>query len=180
MPGKKDIEPKAEPKPLTPKQQLFIASYTDPSSDTFGIAYKSVEKAYGLKNGSAAVQGTQLLKNNNIQAAIEARMAQYGAGLDVRLEKIADIIVGRHRTEGIIEHTDADGTVTHRQRTSLGPRPIDVLKASDMIAKLDGTYEKHKLARDIASKEYSRLAKKYDPERTVKTGGRGKRHGGGM
>jgi len=161
---------------LKPKQIAFIESYTNPDSDTYSNASKSVEKAYGYSNGSARAFGSKLLTNNNVQAAVEARMAQYGAGLDVRLSKIADIIVGRHRTEGEITHLDADGHITHTQRTALAPRPIDVLKAADMIAKLDGTYNQQRLVRDIASKEYARLARKYDPERGArKTGARGKR-----
>lgn len=62
---------------LNPMQAKFVLAYTDLSegSETYGVVGKSA-KAAGYSPKSCHVQGSQLLRNPKIQAAIQERKEQ--------------------------------------------------------------------------------------------------------
>ena len=81
----------ATPPKITPKQQRFVASFTDPKSPGFSNATRSAQAAgYRGEPGSnqLAVQGHANLHNPNVRLAIEAALDREGCTIELGARRL--------------------------------------------------------------------------------------------
>lgn len=89
--GQKDPTRAVTPPRLTPKQQRFVASFTDPESPGFSNATRSAQTAgYRGEPGSnqLAVQGHANLRNPDVRLAIEAALDRAGCTIELGAKRL--------------------------------------------------------------------------------------------
>ncbi len=157
---------------LTLKQQAFIDNYINPDSPTYSNGKQSVIQAYGYDNpNSASVTASNLLTNTKVLSEMDRLLDELNMGAKVRLQSINSIMTGKHTQKTTTTTTDAEGK-KYRAVTVKAPTASDVLKSIDLLARIDGTYDKNKVKADLVSTELKGLIKKHREELTPKQGKR--------
>ena len=140
----------------------FIRHYTDPDGGTYGNGRQSALKA-GYGNGDptqAEVYASKLLRTDKVMNEVDAILESRGAGIQVRLELLADIAMGKRQTETKTLTTSLDGkgniteteaTVTHDTTNQ------DVIKGNEILNRMNGHYEKTKAVGDAMSSELKQI-----------------------
>lgn len=103
---------------------------------------------------SAATHGTRVLQQAKESGQLDQWTRQYHETTRVRIKKLESVALGEYENHSVIEHEDDTGKVTHRQRTVSNPNATAVVRANDVLAKLDGTYAQQAIARDAISADY--------------------------
>jgi len=108
---------------LNTKQQYFIDIYTDPKSKTFGNITRSYMQAYNCKKeNSAAVSGSQLLRNPKIITEYERLAAECGLSSKVRMNALSSIVSGNYRQKTVKhkytyhDEDQADGSIKRKRK----------------------------------------------------------------
>lgn len=119
---------------LNLKQQLFVQYYIDHSSPTFGNGFQSYKKAYGTTNDAAAMAcACRLLGKVMIQNAMTEEMAKMDMGVDVRIDKLAEILRGDHVTRKTVVNKDGSGCIIEST-----PSVGDIIRVVNVINRLEG------------------------------------------
>jgi hypothetical protein len=93
MKEKKEPTRHATPPKITPKQQGFVASFTDPKSRGFGNATRAAEAAgyRGEPGGNQlAVQGHVNLHNSNVRTAIAEALDKAGCTIELGARRLRE------------------------------------------------------------------------------------------
>ncbi len=172
-PGKGQNKKKLAKK-LNLQHQQFIDNYTDiNNTDTFNNATQSYLQTYPkAQYNTAQVQSSRLLSTPMIQGSIEALIDELNMGAKVRLNTINQVLTGRHEQKTTTTSQDKDGN-EYTATTVKSPTASDTLKAVDLLAKIDGTYDKNKAKADVVSTELKELIRAQRKDLTGKQG-RGK------
>ena len=157
---------------MTLKQKGFIANITDiDNPKTFSNGTRSVMKAYNYDNTNmAAVQANNLLSNPKVQSEVDRIMHELDLGPKVRLKAIKKIVEGDH-TQTTVNTTKKGRKTLYKSTTVKSPRASDVIKAVDLLSKIDGTYDKNKAKADVVSTELKAI---FRQQRAELTGNRGR------
>jgi hypothetical protein len=113
--------------------------------------------------------GIEYLEKPLVAKNIVDRLNAANLGIEVRAEKLQSLI--SHRDIGkVVSRTqhDAAGAVTTTQH---GPSWAQVLRAIDVINRLDGSYQASSKAVDLAAEEYRQLCRRVFKDQ-AKGGGR--------
>jgi hypothetical protein len=168
--------PEKPTRPLRPREQAFVHAYADPASSTFGNGTQSyLVVAPDVGYDTARSSAVRMLANDSVSTSICDILNKANMGLEVRVDSIRRIISHKDigRTVSKVRHTE-DETIT---TTESGPGYRDVLKAVDVLNKVDGLYDRNRAAADIASTEYRSLVKRFFS--TMDKGPRRAKAGGG-
>jgi len=149
---------------LTLKEQVFVKSITDKTSDTYGKIGKSAKKAYEIdKMHTAYAVGREIASKPIVQSAIEEELEKQGIGIPFRLQVLKNILSGNHTSTAKIKrvYRDKEGNVTsvvtetRKQQAS----SKDILSANNLLNKMTGLYDKNRVKADLTGKELQRLFK---------------------
>ena len=103
-----------------------------------GCARKAYMHAYqGCKPRSADANASRLLRMANVRAAVAQELERHMLGPEPRTEALASILRREQQVERVF---DREGQLV---RTVVRSAPAsDVLRAIDLLNKMDGTYER--------------------------------------
>lgn len=149
-------------KPLSPRERVFAMAYGFPGSTTFGNAlqsYKVVSPA--ATDEVAGVGGVRMLNRDRVAMSVADIINSSGLGVEVRADSLKRIISHRDigRVVSRVKRNEEDGTV--ETVTESGPSHVATLKAIEVLNKMDGTYERGRVAADVARDEYRDLRKRF-------------------
>jgi len=155
----------AESKPLKLQHRQFINYYTNiDNKETFGNGTQSYLATYpNADYSTATVNASKLLSKTSIRSEIELLVEQMNLGNQVRLQTIKQIILSQTSQKTVTKATDKDGN-TYETVVERPPTATERLKAIDLLAKLDGTYDKNRVKADIMSSELKSIIKKHKKE----------------
>jgi hypothetical protein len=121
------------------RRRAVVKALTDPSSPTFGNQTTSYRGIYGNKTAvAAAVNASVALRQPNTALAIREEIEKQGLGIEVRVGYMKDVLQGRHRARTVTTSSKRDdGTIVVEAEHS--PRAQDVLKAVQLLDRLDGS-----------------------------------------
>lgn len=140
---------------INPRRERVLQEYTDPSSPAFGNATQATLLAYPNMNpASAKTHGHRVLSNAHETGVLDQWTKEYQDNTRVRIRVLEDVALGEHVAETTTTHKDKDGVVTHSQETASKPAAMAIVRANDVLAKLDGTYAQQQIARDAISTDY--------------------------
>lgn len=143
-------------KPLTKKQEVFVAAYTNPQSKGYLNQTESARIVTpGAKPEYAAMRGHAMMRHENVQNAVKRRLEDQGFGLDGRLKTLAEIGKGEMLVDK--EVVTKNGQVVVIQ---VKPSVKERLNAIEVANKMDGTYAQQQLDMDIARDEAAALRKR--------------------
>ena len=157
-----DISGQSPTKPLKPREQAFVKAYADPASATFGNATQSYLQAYkGVAYDTARTEGCNHLTKPYIAQSVIEVINNAGLGVEVRADSLKRIISHRDigRVVSRVKRNQEDGTV--ETVTESGPSHVATLKAIEVLNRMDGTYERGRVAADVARDEYRDLRKRF-------------------
>lgn len=141
---------------LTPKQQVFVAAYTNPGTETFMNGAKSAGVASPMLSDRYRALVAYRWKNKPaVQNAIQEQLENQGFGMDRRLQVLAEIGNGVARTTR--ETVTKTGQVVE---VEVRPSIKERLQAIDLANKIDGTYSQQKIDIEVARDEAAKLHKK--------------------
>lgn len=147
-------------KQLSPKQAIFARVFSDPESPNFLNLTRSMKEVNPrLSDDTAHTMAREYLGKPLVANSIVERLNKANLGIEVRAEKLKDII--SHRGIGkVVSHTRQldDETVTETQHN---PSWGQVLRAIDVTNKLDGSYQAANRTVDLAADEYRHLLAKH-------------------
>jgi hypothetical protein len=149
-------------KPLKPQQRIFAMAFGLPGSTTFGHGMKSYQEAYpGTSDEVAKVQASKLLTDTNVSRSVAEIINSAGLGVEVRADSLKRIISHRDigRVVSRVKRNEEEGTI--ETITESGPSHVATLKAIEVLNKMDGTYERGRVAADVARDEYRELRKRF-------------------
>lgn len=153
-------------------QQAFIQKITDENNPTtFGNGTQAYKQAYpGVKDSNVAKSAaSRLLTNVNVKNAIQAIIESKGLSIEVRIGRLKKIVKGtakrRVETFGVVRDQDGKPILDDNgkeqlklQQVTVQPVPFsDQLKAIEITNRMDGTYERVKVAGDVARSEIDAL-----------------------
>ena len=166
-------------------QTAFIQHYTAIGTTSYGNATQSYWLA---TNGScmrstASVEGCKLLKAPKVQEAIAHIQRSQGMDYQVRDARLKEIINGTHVALSEVEvqrknkdtgELETESIVTTRRTPTGG----DIIRAVDVLNKMDGTYVARQAEGSVMSAELKRMFK--DSMRDVTPPKEGTGEGGGQ
>ena len=150
---------------LNPRQALFVQYYTDPDSGTFGNGTQSALKARYTENGShevAAAQASVLLRNTKVINEVSAQLERLKAGDKVRLEVLGQILKGERRTKTKTTTStlsESGGMTVTESETEHETSNADIIRANDLLNRMNGHYDKTRAVGDAMSAELKDLLK---------------------
>lgn len=158
----------------TQKQKKMIDLFLDEKSPTFGNKTESYIKAYNNKNPNRSTQHTtavQAFKAPQASQYLQAVLHQNNCTIQDRAAQLSRILDGRFTSET----TYLDAAQEVKGKTVQGVTPSQALKAIDLLNKMDGTYTKREVEKEIAKDEYREFRKQQlrkmrntlPPQRTV-------------
>jgi phage terminase small subunit len=150
---------------MTNKQRAFIAAYTNcDNKTTYLNATQSYLSAYDANYGTASTEGRRSLLKPAIQNEIKTILEGMGIGTLVRIGKIKDIIEGKHKTKSetlqySIDKDTGEERLSSKQISISEPKASTILKAEELLFKIDGTLDKVRVEADIAKDVYKKMKK---------------------
>lgn len=160
---------KKAPQTLKPSYRVAIEAYTDPDLPTFGHKGRSGVLAFNTDNPVVGAQGmTRVLSDPLAQELIEQRLSQIGLGREVRLTSLAEVAAGVRKRKTTTRMTGVSSTgqdVDMTTETITEPSGSEIARANDVLAKIDGTYDKGKAQRDVFTTAMQDLVKRMGQKR---------------
>lgn len=153
-------------RPIRPQERVFALAFGLPDSPTFANGTQSMLKANpSLSQSVAASMASEYLDRPHVSNTIATIMQKAGLGIEVRADRLKDII--SHRDIGkVVSKTTRSEDGEAVTETTHGPGYKDMLKAIDVANKMDGLYAKNQGAVDVAVEEYRSLSKRFfQPQR---------------
>ena len=145
-----------KPRELSMRERLFIQAYTDHDSDTWLNGARSAKKSGRNRTSRGArTAGSVILARHNVRSAIEQALELRGAGLEVRMGRLADVITGSAKSYTVT--TTRNGGAETVSTVEKEPSARDVLQAVDLAAKLTGHYQQQQIDAPQAQREMDRL-----------------------
>jgi len=157
-----DIPGQTPIKPLKPREIAFVQGYANPASTTFGNATQSYASCHpNASIETARREGWETLTRPHIAQSVIETINNAGLGVEVRADSIRRIISHKDigRVVSRVKRNEEDGTV--ETVTESGPSHVATLKAIEVLNKMDGTYERGRVAADVARDEYRDLRKRF-------------------
>lgn len=171
-----DREAPAKQQTLSPTDQVFIESYTDQTGDTYLNGAQSYRKYHPtVTTKSAAVLASRKLSDVNIRAAVTAELQRIGAGQNVRLRVLHDVINGTHKKTVTTTHSCIDSSgkkVTTTTTVESTPSASERIKAIDLVNRMTGVYDGNRESAVAARQEWMRRNRRAAQEKRG-TGGSG-------
>jgi hypothetical protein len=160
-------------RPIRPRERIFAMAYGCPDSATFLNARQSYSKAFNNSNLSVcATEGHRLVNNPHVRNTITDILNKANLGVEVRADTIHSILstkdLGTTTTETVKTEDGTSKVVTRR-----APGYNHVLKAIDLVNKMDGLYERNQAAADVAVSEWRELSKRLFGPAPRRAGGGG-------
>lgn len=152
---------------LTPKRKAFVAHFTDPEGDTYLNATRSAMKASpNVSRETASTLGSRWLHNDAIAEAIERVLEEHGASMDVRVGKLASIAKGEYtHTTTYRNYNIVKGKrkLKSLRDIEIQASPQDVIRANDVLNRMQGIEERHKLVREVQSEAMRMALRRFAP-----------------
>ena len=167
---------------LKPRDADFLKAYLDPESPTYGNQTRSYLETHATDNYmAAAASATRLLKRDKIQRVMSEILADNRAGIADRVRLLSDIAhgTGRKKTDQYA-YDSKTGKERHTSTVISDYTPTERVRAIDVLSRLAGDYEAHKVEGELAIVEYRELCKSVFGSKSAfgPAGRNGKRRGG--
>jgi phage terminase small subunit len=152
--------PEKKPRRLTPRQQRFIAAYTDPDAPTFGNATQSYLHSHPtpITTSTASSEGHRTLKTPLVRETIDQILERNNASYQVRIEHLLSIALGQQTVKTRTEQRGADGNLISEAITERDISPADRTRALKMLHDLTGESDLARARGQVMSQDLRRKA----------------------
>jgi rubrerythrin len=155
-----DISEIARRHHANPRKIEFILNYMSPDSETFGKDKESYLKAFGEWSSPKAPKDMLRRATNIIKDICELA----GVSVDKRILALSKILRGEFKQETVTSRVYKDGKERVTHRVVRTPTAREIISLSDHLSKLDGTYTKEQIRKELMSDEVRALAKSFKPD----------------
>jgi len=118
----------------------FVVEITDPDSPNFGNALGSAVSSMDVTYETAHKQSYKLLRQDRIRNEIERILEERGMGKEHRSSILIELITQKMTRK--TERYNAEGELVEVVKS--GPTFSDIIKAVDLLNRMDGTYSEQK------------------------------------
>jgi hypothetical protein len=146
----------------------FVVEITDPESPNFGKALGSAESSMNVTYNTAHKQSYKLMRQDRIRNEIERILEERGMGKEHRSSVLIELIT--QKMSRTTERFNAEGEVVEVVKS--GPTFSDIIKAVDLLNRMDGTYTDQKKSSDKERDEHRILLKEVMKEARDRAKGR--------
>ena len=122
----------------------FVVEITDPDSPTFGNALGSAVSAMDVTYETAHKQSYKLMRQDRIRNEIERILEERGMGKEHRSSVLIELITQKMTRN--TERYNEEGKLVETVKS--GPTFSDIIKAVDLLNRMDGTYSDQKKVSD--------------------------------
>lgn len=122
----------------------FVVEITDPESPNFGNALGSAVSAMDVTYETAHKQSYKLMRQDRIRNEIERILEERGMGKEHRSSVLIELITQKMTRK--TERYNAEGELVEVVKS--GPTFSDIIKAVDILNRMDGTYTDQKKVSD--------------------------------
>jgi hypothetical protein len=146
----------------------FVVEITDPASPNFGKALGSAESAMNVTYNTAHKQSYKLMRQDRIRNEIERILEERGMGKEHRSSILIELIT--QKMSRTTERFNAEGELVEVVKS--GPTFSDIIKAVDLLNRMDGTYTDQKKSSDKERDEHRIILKEVMKEARDRAKGR--------
>lgn len=122
----------------------FVVEITDPDSPNFGNALGSAVSAMDVTYETAHKQSYKLMRQDRIRNEIERILEERGMGKEHRSSVLIELITQKMSRK--TERYNEEGRLVETVKS--GPTFSDIIKAVDLLNRMDGTYTDQKKVSD--------------------------------
>lgn len=141
------------------KQKAAVQYYTDPENpETFGSKTNSYIKAYkppDLERSILNKRASNIFQSQGVKYELDRILAEQNVEVKDRVKTLADIMSPKKPIKTV--YYGKDGEQTSKVETDINP--TTQLKAIEILNKMDGTYSKVELQKEVAMDQYKQYRK---------------------